>query len=146
MSGYDTDILGWSSQQAALLRRLASGERLNESPDWTNIIDEVEAVGRSEVRAVESLLTQAMLHILKTRAWPDSREVPHWRREVAAFLLDARADYTPSMRGRIDLVRLYARAVAHLPDWMDDVPALPVPELCPFTLEELLGAGDALPV
>ena len=141
MSDYETDILEWSSQQAALLRRLATGERLNAPPDWANIIDEVEAVGRSELRAVESLLTQVMLHRLKVQAWPDSRGVPHWRREMESFLRDARADYTPSMRGRVDVARLYARALAHLPDWMDDVPALPVPELCPVTLDQPLTEG-----
>ncbi len=138
MSDYDTDILEWSSRQAALLRRLAAGERLNAPPDWANIIDEVEAVGRSELRAVESLLTQAILHRLKVQAWPGSRDVPHWRREAESFLRDARADYTPSMRGKIHLARLYARALAHLPDWMDDVAALPVPQICPDTLDEML--------
>ena len=43
---YDDDILEWSEQQAALLRRVAAGERLNDaSPDWANIIEEVESVG-----------------------------------------------------------------------------------------------------
>ena len=36
---------------------------------------------------------------------------------------------------------MYARALAHLPDWMDDVPALPVPELCPVTLDQPLTEG-----
>ena len=54
---YDTDVVEWAEHQAALLRRHASGETLNEPLDWANIIDEVETVGRSEVGAVESLWT-----------------------------------------------------------------------------------------
>ena len=70
---YDTDILVWSEQQAALLRRVAAGERVNNRDlDWPNIIDEVESVGLSELHAVESLLLQALIHMLKAEAWPDS--------------------------------------------------------------------------
>ena len=144
MSDYDTDILEWSSQQAALLRRLAAGERLNAPPDWANIINEVESVGRSQVDAVESLLTQAMLHMLQVQAWPDSREVPHWNKEVASFLRQARRKYTPSMRQLIDVPELYADALAHLPDWLDDVLALPVPDTCTNTLDELLSDAPGL--
>ena len=51
MSEYDTDILTWSEHQAALLQRLSNGNRVGGNEiDWLNII---EAVGRSELRAVE---------------------------------------------------------------------------------------------
>ena len=56
---YDDDVLLWSERQAALLRAIAAGEPVNERPDWPNITDEVESVGRSDLRAVESLLLQA---------------------------------------------------------------------------------------
>ena len=56
---YDTDILTWSARQADLLRRVAAGERVNDQVDWTNVIEEVESVGQSQVDAVESLWTQA---------------------------------------------------------------------------------------
>jgi hypothetical protein len=52
----DEDILLWSEHQAELLRRLAAGEPVNERLDWANIIEEVESVGRSDLRAVQSLL------------------------------------------------------------------------------------------
>jgi hypothetical protein len=75
MSDYDTDILTWSERQAALLRRVAAGEAANEEPDWPHIIEEIEAVGQSQVDAVESWLYQAMLHMLKAEAWPLSDAV-----------------------------------------------------------------------
>jgi hypothetical protein len=38
---YATDILAWSDEQAARLRRIAAADRLNDaSPDWPNIIEE----------------------------------------------------------------------------------------------------------
>ena len=137
---YETDILEWSEHQASLLRHIAAGERLpaNDIPDWANIIEEVESVGRYQLHSVQSLLTQALLHWLKQQAWPASRDVPHWRREERAFRRQASDRYTPSMRQKLDVVRLYADALAHLPDWNDDVAAEPVPETCPFALDELL--------
>jgi hypothetical protein len=52
---YDTDILPWTEQQAGLLRRAAAGARVN-GLDWPNLIEEIEDLGRSELRAVRSSL------------------------------------------------------------------------------------------
>jgi len=136
---YETDILDWSEHQAALLRRVAAGERSNaEAPDWANIIEEIESVGRSQLSAVRSLLVQALLHDLKATAWPSSREVPHWRAEARGFRGDAAEAFTPSMRQRIDMAELYRRALDRLPDSIDGEPPLPVPTECPVTLDALL--------
>jgi hypothetical protein len=139
MSDYETDIVIWSEQQAALLRRIAAGESVNEPPDWDNIIEEVESVGRSQVEAVESLLLQALVHILKAEAWPLSQAASGWRAEARLFRAQARRRFAPSMRQRIDLAGLYADAVRAMPETMDDQPPLPVPDQCPATLDELLG-------
>src|SRR3954453_23749555 len=83
MSDYDTDILVWSERQGALLRRRTAGELINEADlDWVNIAEEIESVGREQLHAVESLLLQALIHMLKAEAWPLSREVPHWQAEA----------------------------------------------------------------
>jgi hypothetical protein len=139
---YDADILEWSEQQAALLRRIAAGERLNEaSPDWANIIEEVESVGREQLHAVESLLVEALLHMLKAAAWPQSAAVPHWQAEARLFRAQARRRFVPSMRERIDLASLYRDAVRGLPDAIDGQAPLPVPETVVATLDELLAEG-----
>jgi hypothetical protein len=140
---YDADILEWSEQQAALLRRHAESERANDGAiDWENVIDEVESVGREQLHAVESLLTVALAHMLKSQAWPVSREVPHWQAEARLFRRQARRRFSPSMRQKIDLAGLYADALAALPETIDDQAPLPVPDACPVTLDELL--ADAL--
>src|SRR5271165_5255036 len=80
---YETDILLWSEQQAARLRHAAARDRLNEdSPDWPNIIEEIESVGREQLHAVQSLLLQALVHMLKAEAWPLSPAVPGWQAEA----------------------------------------------------------------
>jgi hypothetical protein len=139
MSDYDTDILTWSERQTELLRRRAAGELINDADlDWPNIAEEIEAVGRSELNAVTSLLTQALLHMLKAEAWPLAREVPHWQAEARRFRGDAADRFAPSMRQRIDLARVYRRALRAMPDTIDGQLPLPVPAVCPVTLDELL--------
>ncbi len=138
---YDEDVVTWSEQQAALLRRVAAGERVNDQVDWINIIDEVESLGRSETRACTSALVQMLLHELKLAAWPNSTAVQGWRDEVAMRQMEAADAFAPSMRRKIDVTRLYARArheFHKMPATVDGLAPLPVPETCPWTLEELL--------
>jgi Domain of unknown function DUF29 len=140
MSEYDTDILTWSERQASLLRRLsAEAEGSSNGLDWPHIIEEIEAVGRGELRAVESLLFQMFVHVLKAEAWPDSASVSHWHGEARGFHARARRICTPSMAQRIDLNGLYSDALQALPDRMDGQAPLPVPPTCPLTLDAPFG-------
>jgi hypothetical protein len=138
MSDYEVDILTWSERQAALLRRVGAGEAVNAQVDWEHVAEEVESVGRSQLAAVRSLLIQALAHMLKAEAWPLSREVPHWQAEARGFRIDAADIFTPSMRQRIEVADLYAKALRRLPDTIDGQDPLPVPAECPVTLDELL--------
>ena len=138
---YDEDILLWSERQAELLRRHAATARANDAIDWPNIIEEIESVGSEQLHAVTSLLTQALVHMLKARAWPESRDVPHWRSEARRFRIFAADRFSPSMRQRIDVPRLYRRALRIMPDSMDGQPPAPLWDTCPLTLDQLLGDG-----
>ena len=138
MGDYDTDILTWSEHQAELLRRVAAGEPVNETPDWPNIIEELADVGRSELRSCRSLLRQALRHMLKAEAWPLSRDAPTWRADAIDFRRQARDAFAPSMRQKIDVADLYADALAAMPETIDGQPPLPLPDPCPVTLDELL--------
>ena len=135
---YDADVLLWSERQAELLRRLAAGERVNDQVDWGNVIEEVESVGSEQLHAVQSLLRQALIHMLKAGAWPLCRDAPNWRADAVRFRADAADRYAPSMRQKIELARIYRQALRALPETVDGQPPLPVPETCPVTLDELL--------
>ncbi|NJA06337.1 DUF29 domain-containing protein [Methylococcaceae bacterium WWC4] len=65
---YETDFYGWTIEQAAALR---SG-RFTQL-DLDNLIEEIESMGRSEKRAVESRLAVLFLHLLKWRYQPERR-------------------------------------------------------------------------
>lgn len=136
---YESDALAWAEQQAELLRRLAAGERVNDAVDWPNVIDEVQDVGLSELHACESLLIQALTHLLKLQAWPDDPAATHWRGETRSFLRSVRRRFAPSMRQRIDLADLYADALGATWDRVEEMgEPRPLPEACPFALDELL--------
>jgi len=139
---YDDDILLWSKDQGELLRRLAAGERVNDLVDWGNVVEEIEDVGRSSLRACRSHLLQVLLHELKAKAWPQSRDVPHWRSEARVARINAADAYAPSMRRHIDVADLYAKALEAMPESVDGQPPGPVPRTCARTLDELL-SGEA---
>ena len=139
---YEHDALAWAEQQATLLRRLAAGERVNDAVDWPNVIEELQDVGLSELRSCQSLLLQAMIHLLKLHAWPGSQSAGQWRAEAGVFLDDAGQRFTPSMRQRVGLEALFAKALRRAREAADDagVPR-PLPDACPLGLDEML-AGD----
>ena len=141
---YETDIVVWSDDQAALLRRLAAGERVNDLVDWANVIEEIESVGNEQLHAVRSLLAQAMAHRLKAIAWPQARDVDNWRADAERFAGDAADRFAPSMRQRLDLAQLYRRALRAVPATMYGEQRPPLPPESPWSLDELLGSEDRL--
>lgn len=139
---YEADVYEWSQQQAALLRRRAAGELVNEAElDWPNIAEEIESVGSEQLHSVEGLLLQALVHDLKAEAWPLAPDVEKWRSDARLFRAQASLRFAPSMRQRLDLAKLYAKALRAMPDTIDGQPPLPVPATCPVTPDELLGEG-----
>jgi hypothetical protein len=135
---YDRDVLEWSIRQAERLRRIARGERVNDV-DWDHVIEEIEEVGRSELRAVRSLLERALEHLLKAAGWPHSREVDHWLAEATNFADQAAEDFGPAMRQHLDIEKLYSRAMRLArTSRIDGTAPAPLSDECPFTLDELL--------
>lgn len=139
---YENDVLLWSERQGELLRRRAAGELVNEAElDWPNIAEEIESVGREQLHSVQSLLVQALVHMLKAQAWPSSRDAPSWSADAIRFRADAARRFVPSMRQRIDVGRLYRQALRALPEAIDGQPPLPIQTEMP-TLDELLSDDD----
>ena len=136
---HDVDFYGWTQEQASLLRAGPSDARLL---DLDNLAEEVEDMGRSEIREVASLLRQTLLHLIKIAITPDAVDANHWFDEVVAFQGDAVLAFSPGLRQRVDLQAIWklARngAIQSLERSGVSVPLLP--ESCPLTLDELLDA------
>ena len=55
--------------------------------DWENLLDEVDDMGKSEKRSLESYLERLIEHILKLKYWKSEyeRNHKHWQVEVNNF-------------------------------------------------------------
>lgn len=141
---YDADFYTWTKRQAAALRAVAARDGGN-AVDWANVVEEVETLGRSEVRGVVSHLARLMEHVALLALAPDDHpDRRHWIVEMRAFRRAAATDYRPSMRQSVtagvdgDWGLARDRAAAKL--GVD--PAL-LPGKRPLTIAELL---HSLPV
>ena len=73
---YDEDFTIWTERQAALLRRRAAGELVNDAElDWRNIAEEIESLGGNARRELRSRLARLLQHLLK---WHYQPEHQHW--------------------------------------------------------------------
>jgi len=135
---YERDILSWSEHQADLLRHLARGATVDDV-DWEHVVEEIENVGLSELNAVRRYLRLMLVHSLKLQGWPDNPAAGRWRRETVSFQSDAVQRFVPSMRQRVDLAALYARARNELEDTrLDELSPRPWPAARPVDLDGLL--------
>ena len=138
---YDRDVLAWSEHQATLLRRAASGERVNDI-DWAHVVEEIEGVGPSKLHGVQSYLGQIIVHLLKLHGWPSLATGSRWRSEIVAFQTEAQRRFAPSMRQKIDLAAIYAGTVLQIDPlrYGGRRPRIP-PAACPVALDDLLTAN-----
>lgn len=147
VSDYDTDIAGWSGRQAALLRRLAAGERVNDTDlDWPNIAEEIESVGRSERSTLASHIGTIIEHLLKLEASPAKSPRPGWKETIlrARAAVEDVLDDNPSLRPEVEaaIVRATAqrrRLVAGVLDLYGETPRRSLDELA-YTREQVLGS------
>jgi len=100
---YDDDFLAWSKQQAeALCAALHDGS--NQSLDFGNLAEEIEDLGKSVRRELQSQIRRVVRHLLKLEHSP-AREP---RRGWAESVVDARAEIedlleaSPSLRTELD--------------------------------------------
>ncbi len=100
MSNYQHDFYQWTKEQAALLR---TGQ-LTEL-DIVNLSEEIEAMGRSEKRALESRLTILLMHLLKWQYQSERRgkswlfTISEQRRKIRKLLLE-----NPSLQSELVVI------------------------------------------
>ncbi|MEQ9232957.1 DUF29 domain-containing protein [Coleofasciculus sp. E2-BRE-01] len=104
---YKTDYYQWIQETINQLR-----ERNFNQVDWNNLIEELESMGKSERRAVLSLLTRLLEHLLKLSYWEAEKE--YSRNLMAAEIVNFRAQIqqrledSPSLKPELDA--MYAKA------------------------------------
>lgn len=132
---YDTDFYVWTQEQARFLL-----DRRWQDLDLENLVEEIESVGRSNKREIESRLTVLIAHLLKWKYQPYWRS-PGWtgtiveqRHHLRMIVRDS-----PSLRGYPAEVffdqYLGARLRAAKETGIDFTL---FPEACPFTVDQAL--------
>jgi len=133
---YDTDFYQWTVAQASLLRNEEYADL-----DRHNLIEEIESMGASERRELDSRLTTIMLHLLKITNEPNSSAVRGWKTTI----LTQRTDLRKVLRNNATL----RGAVANFVDdaYQDaqllaadalQIEHINLPPECPWTAEQLL--------
>lgn len=130
---YEEDYYLWAKEMVEALKN-----RDYSSVDWDNLIEEIEDMGKSQKRAVESLLMRLTEHLLKLKYWDAERErnKRHWEAEVVNFrvLLRKRLKESPSLKK--DLAEIYAEI---LPDSKRSISKLfDIPEQIELSLTQVL--------
>jgi hypothetical protein len=142
---YDTDYYAWTQAQAATLRELAES-RSNMPLDLWHLAEEVEDLGRNELRTVSSFYQQIVTHLLKIQFAAIRTPVRHWQREIMNFRLQMAEDLTPSLERRLleTLPTRYGLARNRAIDGLEcDQPDIAdiLPLELPYTLDQVMGRG-----
>ena len=136
---YESDFYGWTKQQANLLKNRKIAEI-----DWDNLAEEIEDMGRSEKRQLETRLEVLIMHLLKWQFQPNMRS-RSWELTIKEqrLRLDKLLKENPSLKSSLVDVRgkIYPLAVisAEKETGLDSFP-----ETCPYELIDVL-AADFLP-
>ena len=137
MIDYETDYYGWTIEQAALLR---SGHL--QEVDLENLIEEVEAMGRSEKRALESRLLVLLTHLLKWQYQPVRRgkswelTIKEQRLRIVKILRD-----NPSLKREIEACFLDTYPFAIIQTIKETgIDENVFPSVCSWSLEKVLNA------
>jgi len=131
---YETDFYGWTQAQADTLKAGSFA-----SLDLKNLIEEIESMGRSEQREMESRLETLLTHLLKWKFQP-KRKGTSWEltiKEQRNRLADHLAK-NPSLKSKIQesLTGAYRYAI-YGASRETKLPESTFPARCPWTFEQV---------
>lgn len=136
---YDEDFYGWTQRQAAALRALRQPTVDLAPLDIAHLAEEIEDLGKRDLRELMSYLELVVQHLVKLHAAPTSRDAAHWHAEAVNFQLAARRAFSPSMRRLLDVDDIWIGGCRAAGRYLKDQGARdPSRDACPFTLNDLL--------
>ena len=79
---YDSDYQLWLENT---INQLRCGDF--QAVDWQNLLEELADLGKNNRRALESLLTRLLEHLLKLTYWQSQRDYNQagWKKEIRNF-------------------------------------------------------------
>jgi len=134
MISYDKDFYSWTQEQAELLKH----GRFSEL-DIDNLIEEVETMGRTEKRELESRLTVLLLHLLKWK-YQDVRQCRSWELSIIEQRLkfEETLEENPGLKSKLDDILKKAYRYAVIEASKETKISIKIfPELCPWELDKI---------
>jgi hypothetical protein len=132
---HETDVYGWAVHTAQLLR-----EKKMSEVDFNGIIEEIEALGRSEKHELVNRLSLVITHLLKWHFQPTMRG-HSWKYTIREQRKQAKYHWedNPSLKNKLDeaIVKSYNLAVdkAAKETGLDEK-IFPIE--CPYTFEQIM--------
>jgi hypothetical protein len=138
---YEEDFYAWTQQQAGLLRRMPL---TSNSVDAEHVAEEIEDLGRSELRTAQSLVEHIIEHLLKLEFSGLGEPAEHWRDEIVEWRLQLEKTLTRSLEAKLDVAARYKAALRLVRRLERDVPGLMgrMPPDCPYAREQIVSAGE----
>lgn len=132
---YETDFYSWTQQQANLLRKQQWHQL-----DLSNLIEEIESLGRQERAELRNRLSVLIGHLLKWEYQPERRS-RSWLNTIRIQRLDTSEllEENPSLKSYLQevLPKAYVKGIA-LGSGETNLPVKTFPQNCPYLLEEIL--------
>lgn len=138
MNSYENDFYSWTQEQADLLRN----GQFNDL-DLANLIEEIESMGRSEKRELESRLTILLLHLLKWK-YQEVRRGRSWQLSIdeQRIQFEKTLNENPGLKPALDQIIKDAYKLAVIKAARETKISKAVfPESCPWTLAQLIEDG-----
>ncbi len=123
-NSYDTDYQYWLE---TTIEQLRAGQF--SALDLDNLIEELESMGKTDLRTANSLIKQIILDKL-----PNIQVRKHWQKEINNIKDQWEDLLSSSLKAKIDLEKIYQRAKQDL--LMDYT--IELPKQCPYSLDDLL--------
>jgi hypothetical protein len=132
---YEEDFYGWAINTAQLLK----DGKMHEL-DFENIIEEIEALGRSEKSQLRNHLSLVLSHLLKWQYQPELRghswlyTIREQREQSKRHLRD-----NPSLKGSLDEILIDAYKIGLLKALRETgLDKKLFPEECPYTFNQIM--------
>lgn len=137
LTPFEADYARWCAEQGALLRE----GRLSDL-DRDNLAEEIESLGRSDRREIESRLKVLLVHLLKWYFQPEQRAgswkstIFEQRSRIARIVKESpslRSHPRQALADEYAIARLEAAGETRLDETV-------FPEDCPFSIQQVLDA------
>jgi hypothetical protein len=137
---YETDFVAWADEQAALLRRRAGGEMVNDGFDWEHLAEEIEGVARNDRHEIVSRMATICQHLLKMVYQPEKQIASNsWASTIIEqrSRLELLLEDSPSLRPYAATMFVRAYSVGRrMAVRQTGISTLPVDS--PWTIEQIL--------